>query len=78
MRDATAFWCAGFVGEGAPMPFYGIDVDRAFGVLIWRSRDLDVKLRVVADELVAAPPTAIDRPHSVRSVFDRILLNSGE
>jgi PAS domain S-box-containing protein len=64
--------------KGALMVVYGIDVDRAFDVLIWRSQDLNVKLRVVADELVAALPTAIDIPNSVRSVFDRILLNSGE
>ncbi|MFM1731325.1 PAS and ANTAR domain-containing protein [Prescottella soli] len=64
--------------KGALMVVYGIDADHAFDVLTWRSQELNVKLRVVADELVAALPTAIDIPSSLRTVFDRILLNSGE
>jgi len=64
--------------KGVLMVVYGIDVDRACDVLVWRSQELNVKLRVVAEELVAALPTAIDIPSGQRSAFDRILLNSGE
>ncbi|GAB2655998.1 PAS and ANTAR domain-containing protein [Prescottella soli] len=63
--------------KGALMVIYGISADHAFDVLTWKSQQSNVKLRVVAEELVAALPTALDIPFDVRGTFDRILLASG-
>lgn len=63
--------------KGALMVIYGISADRAFDVLTWKSQQFNVKVRVVAEELVAALPTALDLPFDVRGAFDRILLASG-
>lgn len=63
--------------KGALMVIYGISADRAFDVLTWKSQQFNVKLRVVAEELVAALPTALDIPFDVRGAFDHILLTSG-
>lgn len=63
--------------KGALMVIYGISADRAFDVLTWKSQQFNVKLRVVAEELVAALPTALDIPFDVRGAFDHLLLASG-
>jgi hypothetical protein len=56
---------------------YGVSAERAFEVLKWRSQQTNVKLRVIAEQvveqLVAQPPGA-----EVRSHIDRVLLASHE
>ncbi|WP_430333300.1 PAS and ANTAR domain-containing protein [Rhodococcus sp. ACT016] len=63
--------------KGALMVVYGISADRAFDVLTWKSQESNVKLRVVAQKLVAALPTALDVPANLRGAFDHLLLDSG-
>ncbi len=63
--------------KGALMVIYGISADRAFDVLTWKSQQFNVKVLVVAEELVAALPTALDLAFDVRGAFDHILLASG-
>ncbi|SEL01219.1 PAS and ANTAR domain-containing protein [Rhodococcus maanshanensis] len=63
--------------KGALMVIYGVDADRAFEVLTWCSQESNVKLRVIAEQLVSALPTAVDLPNNVRSQFDHILLTRG-
>ncbi|MGW5072586.1 PAS and ANTAR domain-containing protein [Rhodococcus sp. NPDC004095] len=63
--------------KGALMVVYGIDADRAFDVLTWRSQESNVKLRVIAEQLVEALPGAVDLPAGLRGRFDHLLLTTG-
>lgn len=63
--------------KGVLMAVYGIDADHAFEVLVWCSQESNVKLRVIAEQLVAALPTAVKMPPDLRSRFDHLLLSVG-
>ncbi|MFE3289177.1 PAS and ANTAR domain-containing protein [Rhodococcus sp. NPDC059234] len=63
--------------KGALMVVYGVSADRAFDVLTWCSQQANVKLRVIAEKIVATLPTAIDLPGGLRDRFDHILLTAG-
>lgn len=59
--------------KGVLMVAYGIDADRAFDILRWRSQTTQVKLRVVAENLLGS---LIDQglPAETTSALDRLLL----
>jgi PAS domain S-box-containing protein len=63
--------------KGALMVVYGISADRAFEVLTWCSQETNVKLRIIAERLVSALPTAVDLPTTLRGQFDHILITRG-
>ncbi|EME22081.1 PAS and ANTAR domain-containing protein [Rhodococcus triatomae] len=64
--------------KGALMLVYGISADRAFDVLTWRSQESNVKLRLLAHQLVAEFTDAVNAPTGLRSVFDHLLLTVHE
>ncbi len=59
--------------KGMLMAMYGIDGDRAFDVLRWRSQHENRKLREVARTVVAAA-AAMPVPETVRREFDLVVL----
>ncbi|WP_137874273.1 PAS and ANTAR domain-containing protein [Rhodococcus sp. Q] len=64
--------------KGALMLVYGISADRAFDVLTWRSQASNVKIRLLAQQLVAEFTEAVNAPSGLRSVFDHLLLTVHE
>ncbi len=63
--------------KGMMMLVYRIDADTAFELLRWRSQETNVKLRVLAQQIIA-DFIAIDDPENVRprAEFDRLLLTA--
>ena len=59
---------------------YGIGPDAAFDILKWRSRDAHVRLRALAEQLVADVLTRKRDEGSpeLRPMFDKLLLTSHE
>lgn len=64
--------------KGAIMLVYGIDADRAFAVLQWRSQETNTKLRALATQVVADLATVQYRPDTLRRQFDHLLLTVHE
>lgn len=62
--------------KGMLMAVYGISADRAFDVLVWRSQETNVKLRGLAEQLLARVAAEFDVPGTVRSRFDHVLLGT--
>lgn len=60
--------------KGALMLAYGINADQAFGVLRWRSQETNIKLRRVAERMVAALPGLADEEVRLRTRLDHVLL----
>lgn len=60
--------------KGALMLAYGINADQAFHVLRWRSQETNIKLRLVAERMVAALPGIADEEVRLRTRLDHILL----
>jgi hypothetical protein len=63
--------------KGMLMLAYGIDADAAFGLLRWQSQQHNVKLRLLADQIVAdylALAQTQPRPH--RAAYDHLLLTA--
>ncbi|QXN95614.1 PAS and ANTAR domain-containing protein [Nocardia iowensis] len=64
--------------KGVLMLIYGINADQAFRVLTWRSQETGVKLRALANQLVAEV-TTLDGPMvELRTQFDHLLLTVHE
>jgi PAS domain S-box-containing protein len=63
--------------KGILMLVYRIQADAAFDLLKWRSQETNVKLRVLAEQLIA-DVRALDYDETVppRSTFDRVLLTA--
>jgi PAS domain S-box-containing protein len=63
--------------KGILMLIYRIQADAAFDLLKWRSQETNVKLRVLAEQLIA-DVRALEYDESVppRSTFDRLLLTA--
>lgn len=61
--------------KGILMLVYRIQCDAAFDLLKWRSQETNVKLRVLAEQLIA-DVRALEYDETVppRSTFDRLLL----
>lgn len=64
--------------KGVLMAIYRIDADQAFGVLQWRSKDTNTKLRELAQQLVCEIATLAPVARSVQSEFDHLLLKLHE
>jgi PAS domain S-box-containing protein len=65
--------------KGMLMLIYGIDADKAFGLLKWRSQEANVKLRLLAEQLAEeflAVTNDGQLPH--RATFDAIFLTAHE
>jgi PAS domain S-box-containing protein len=63
--------------KGVLMYVYQVEADAAFDVLKWRSQETDVKLRALAEQLLADIRTLKhDESESCRSTFDRLLLTT--
>ncbi|MBC7303712.1 MAG: ANTAR domain-containing protein [Nocardia sp.] len=64
--------------KGALMLAYGVSADQAFRVLRWRSQDTNVKLRTIAERVVAALPTVAGDEVRLRTRLDHVLLTAHE
>ncbi|AYF79559.1 ANTAR domain-containing protein [Nocardia yunnanensis] len=64
--------------KGVLMRMYRISAEQAFQVLIWRSQETNVKLRVLAEQLIADLPNVPAAPSSTVAAFDHILLTLHE
>jgi hypothetical protein len=63
--------------KGALMYIYRIDADAAFDLLEWRSQVTNIKLRALAEQLLADIRTLRhDESRPSRSAFDRLLLTT--
>lgn len=62
--------------KGMLMIVYGISAERAFDILIWCSQEKNVKLRRVAEQLIARARAEFVLPGGLRSQFDHLLLGS--
>jgi PAS domain S-box-containing protein len=60
--------------KGAIMLVYGIDAERAFALLQWRSQATNTKLRALAAQIVADLMTIDYQPDTLRRQFDHLLL----
>ncbi|WP_327117172.1 PAS and ANTAR domain-containing protein [Nocardia sp. NBC_01730] len=64
--------------KGALMLVYGIGPEQAFRVLSWRSQETNVKLRALAERLVADLASLADSASGLRTRFDHLLLTAHE
>lgn len=60
--------------KGALMLAYGINADQAFRVLRWRSQETNVKLRIIAERVVAELPSVSGDEVKLRTRLDHVLL----
>lgn len=60
--------------KGALMLAYGINADQAFRVLRWRSQETNIKLRRIAEGLIAALPGIAGEEVRLRTRLDHVLL----
>jgi hypothetical protein len=60
--------------KGILMAIYRISADQAFGVLRWRSKETNVKLRALARQLTAEISTLPPPSAETQSAFDHLLL----
>ncbi|MEU4415926.1 PAS and ANTAR domain-containing protein [Nocardia salmonicida] len=64
--------------KGALMLAYGVNADQAFRVLRWRSQETNVKLRAIAEHVVAELPTVARDEVRLRTRLDHVLLTAHE
>ncbi|WP_280293981.1 ANTAR domain-containing protein, partial [Nocardia abscessus] len=60
--------------KGALMLAYGVSAEQAFQVLRWRSQETNVKLRTVAQRVVAELPNVTGDEVKLRARLDHVLL----
>ncbi|MFJ2668312.1 PAS and ANTAR domain-containing protein [Nocardia fluminea] len=60
--------------KGALMLAYGINAEQAFRVLRWRSQETNVKLRTIAELVIAELPEVAGDEVKLRSRLDHVLL----
>ncbi|MFD3426323.1 PAS and ANTAR domain-containing protein [Nocardia fluminea] len=60
--------------KGALMLAYGINAEQAFRVLRWRSQETNVKLRTIAEIVIAELPEVAGDEVKLRSRLDHVLL----
>ncbi|MDT5336040.1 MAG: hypothetical protein QOD90_1545 [Mycobacterium sp.] len=63
--------------KGMLMAVYQLDADAAFGILRWRSQELNVKLATVASKLVAELPELLKSSAAARAPIDHYLMTLG-
>ncbi len=56
------------------MRIYGISAEQAFKILVWRSQETNVKLRVLAAQLIAELPSVPPPSPAIVAAFDHLLL----
>ena len=64
--------------KGVLMFVYRVSAEQAFRVLQWRSQETNVKLRVLARQLLAEVTTLEGSPAALQSQFDHLLLTVHE
>ena len=66
--------------KGILMVVYSIDADAAFDLLKWRSQETNVKLRTLAEQLLADFRTTLraDKTVPSQATFDQLLLSAHE
>ncbi|WP_281279194.1 PAS and ANTAR domain-containing protein [Nocardia yunnanensis] len=64
--------------KGVLMRVYGIDAKQAFDLLKWRSQETNVKLRALAEQLLAELDEMPPAPSTIRTSFDHLLLTVHE
>jgi len=64
--------------KGVLMCVYGIGPDAAFDILKWRSQDANIKLRALAEQLVADVLKRDEGSPALRPMFDKLLLTAHE
>ncbi|MFI5717721.1 PAS and ANTAR domain-containing protein [Nocardia sp. NPDC051750] len=64
--------------KGALMLAYGINADQAFHVLRWRSQETNIKLRLIAERVIAELPGIAGNEVRLRTQLDHILLTAHE
>lgn len=64
--------------KGVLMRLYGISAEQAFKVLIWRSQETNIKLRVLAEQLITELCTLPAPEPATVATFDHILLTLHE
>lgn len=62
------------LAKGMLMAVYRIDADAAFGILRWRSQELNVKLFAIAERLVAELPAILDINPGATTSVDHYLM----
>ncbi|WP_336874483.1 ANTAR domain-containing protein [Rhodococcus qingshengii] len=62
--------------KGMLMLVYAIPADRAFDVLTWHSQETNIKVRDVAERLLARVAADFEVPAAVRTHFDHVLLRN--
>lgn len=62
--------------KGALMLVYGVSAEQAFRVLRWRSQETNVKLRTIAERVVAELPKLAVNEVKLRSRVDHVLLTA--
>lgn len=62
--------------KGMLMLIYGIDADHAFELLRWQSQDTNVKLRDLAQQVVARFTTSLSIDSTLRNSADYVLLTA--
>ncbi|MDO3646978.1 PAS and ANTAR domain-containing protein [Nocardia mangyaensis] len=62
--------------KGALMVAYGVNADQAFRVLRWRSQETNVKLRTIAERVVAELPRVSGNEVKLRTRLDHVLLTA--
>lgn len=62
--------------KGALMLVYGVTGEQAFRVLRWRSQETNVKLRTIAERVVAELPKLAGDQVQLRTRFDHVLLTA--
>ena len=60
--------------KGMLMAIYQLNADAAFGILRWRSQELNVKLATVAAKLVAELPELLNSSAATRAPIDHYLM----
>ncbi len=76
VADLTASRGAIEQAKGMLMAIYAIPADRAFDVLVWHSQQTNIKVRDIAETLLARVATDFTVPTTVRTHFDHILLHT--
>ncbi|MFJ4655143.1 PAS and ANTAR domain-containing protein [Nocardia sp. NPDC088792] len=64
--------------KGALMAIYQITAEQAFRILVWRSQETNIKLRVLAGRLMSEVDSAAFVDSVTRSQFDHLLLTVHE
>lgn len=63
------------IAKGMLMAIYRISADAAFGLLRWRSQELNTKLFAIAERLVAELPEILDTTPAPTTTVDHYLMN---